>query len=411
MRAGWGTADRMNARHAALCALAALLTVPISAGASDLEKSVAKDYDAYLEPLFRYFHQNPELSLQETQTAARLAQELRAAGFTVSEGIAKTGLVAIMDNGQGPTVMMRADMDGLPVKEKSGLPYASTRQQKDPDGVLQSVMHACGHDVHMTSLVGTARRMAALKGKWSGKLMLIGQPAEERFGGARMMREDKLYERFGRPDYALAFHVNAQFEAGKLDAPEAAAYSGVDSVDITVYGVGAHGAAPHTGKDPIVIGAQIVNALQTLVARTLPPRVPGVVTVGSFHAGSKHNIISDEAKLQVTVRSDDERTRETLLTGIRRIAANTARAMGVVERRLPKVTVLTSETYPPTSNTPALVAKVKAAWRKHLGAGFIKPYKQLSMGAEDFPFLVTDLATRKPIHSQRVLSGRWNAGA
>ena len=383
-----------------MCAAACALTVGIcsAAWAGDIEKAVTKDYDAHLGRLFVHFHQNPELSLQETQTAARLAQELRDVGFTVHEGVGKTGLVAIMENGRGPTAMLRADMDGLPVKEKSGLRYASKRTQKDPDGVEQPVMHACGHDVHITSLVGTARRMAAMKDRWSGRLMLIAQPAEERFGGARIMREDRVWERFGQPDFGLAFHVSAQIEAGKLWVAREAAYAGVDSVDIEIYGVGAHGAAPHAGKDPIVIGAQIVNGLQTLVARTLSPRVPGVVTVGSFHAGSKHNIIPDYAKLQVTVRSDDPQTRKTLLTGIRRIALNTGRAMGMTERKLPKVTVLESETYPPTRNTPALVDKLAATWRQQMGPdAFDNQYRQLTMGAEDFPFLVTDLQTYEPI--------------
>ena len=377
------------------CVLATALAS--SASAQDLMKTVERDYDAYLGELFRHFHRNPELSLQETKTAARLAKELREAGYTVHEGIGKTGLVAILKNGDGPTVMMRADMDGLPVEEKSGLSYASKATQKDPDGVLQPVMHACGHDVHITSLVGAARRMTELRDEWSGTLMLLGQPAEERFGGARIMREDRLYERFGKPDFALAFHVSAQIEAGKLYVAREAAYAGVDSVDINIYGVGAHGASPHAGKDPIVIGAQIVNALQTLVSRTLSPRIPGVVTVGSFHGGSKHNIIPDSAKLQLTVRSDDPETRQTLLTGIRRIALNTGRAMGMPESRLPEVKLIKSETYPPTRNTPALVDRLKGAWRKRLGDGAFADYRSLGMGAEDFPFLVTDLETYKPI--------------
>ena len=379
-----------------LCTALLLMTVALPAHAQDIRAAVTRDYDAYLADLFRHFHQNPELSLQENETAARLTKELRAVGFEVTQGIAKTGIVALMKNGDGPTVMVRADMDGLPVLEKSGLPYASQKKQKDPDGVMQPVMHACGHDVHITSLVGTARRMAALRDKWSGTLMLIGQPAEERFGGARMMREDKIYQRFGTPDFALAFHVNAQMEAGKLHVDREAAYAGVDSIDITIFGVGAHGAAPHAGRDPIVIGAQIVTSLQTLVSRTLSPRVPGVVTVGSFHGGSKHNIIPDRAKLQVTVRSDDPETRKKLLTGIRRIALNTARAMGIQERMLPEVKQLKSETYPPTSNTPALVDRVTAAWRRVFGDDMFTEYKMLGMGAEDFPFLTTDPETLEP---------------
>ncbi|MEL6184099.1 MAG: amidohydrolase, partial [Myxococcota bacterium] len=331
------------------------------------------------------------------QTAKRLASELRAVGFEVTEGVGKTGLVALLANGKGPTVLMRADMDGLPVLEKSGLSYASKARQKDPDGVEQPVMHACGHDVHITSLVGTARRMAAMKDRWRGTLMLIGQPAEERFGGARIMREDRLYERFGKPDFALAFHVNSLMATGTIFAAERSAYAGVDSVDIEIFGVGAHGAAPHAGRDPILLGAHIVTALQTLVSRTLSPRVPGVITVGSFHAGSKHNIISDYAKLQLTVRSDDPETRTTLLTGIERIAKNTARALNFPEDRLPKVTILRSETYPPTRNDPALVKRLKQAWRQRLGDGVFADYRQLTMGAEDFPFLVTDLKTMEPI--------------
>ena len=381
----------------ALVLAGSLTSFAAPASAQDLRKTIEKDYDTYLGDLFRHFHRNPELSLQESKTAARIAKELRDAGYTVHEGIGKTGLVAIMENGDGPMVMMRADMDGLPVKEKSGLSYASATTQKDPDGVLQPVMHACGHDVHITSLVGTGRRMAAMRDKWSGTLMLLAQPAEERFGGARIMREDRVYERFGKPDFALAFHVAAQIEAGKLYVAREAAYAGVDSVDINITGVGAHGASPHAGKDPIVIGAQIVNALQTLVSRTLSPRIPGVVTVGSFHAGSKHNIIPDSAKLQLTVRSDDPETRQTLLTGIRRIALNTGRAMGMPESKLPEVKLLKSETYPPTRNTPALVDRLRRAWQTGLGDDAFADYKVLGMGAEDFPFLVTDLETYKPI--------------
>jgi hippurate hydrolase len=201
-------------------------------------------------------------------------------------------------------VMMRADMDGLPVQEKSGLPNASTVKQESPiTGEIVPVMHACGHDVHITSLVGTARRMASIRDQWAGTLMLIGQPAEERVMGALAMMEDNLWSRFGKPDYALAFHVWSGGEAGKLAVSDSSPYAGADAVDIVVHGVGAHGASPHRGKDPIVLGAQIVLALQTLVSRELPPRDPGVVTVGSFHAGSKHNIISDRAVLQLTVRN------------------------------------------------------------------------------------------------------------
>lgn len=363
--------------------------------ASTLVQAVRKDYAEHLDELFRSFHAHPELSLQEKKTAARLARELRAAGFEVTEGVGETGVVALLENGPGPKVLMRADMDGLPVEERSGLPYASEATQKDPDGVVRPVMHACGHDVHMTSLVGTARYMAKHRDDWSGTLMLIGQPAEERFGGAAIMRRDGLYERFGRPDFALAFHVNAQMAAGKVHAAETAAYAGVDSVDLTLFGVGAHGAAPHAGKDPVVLGAQMVMGFQTLVSRTLSPRVPGVVTVGSFHVGTKHNIIADQGKMQITVRSDDPETRATLLDGIRRVAEGTARAFGLPDDKMPKVEV--TETYPPTRNDPALVRRLKKAWRAKLGDDTVTDFKSLTMGAEDFPFLVVDLESLEPI--------------
>ena len=265
------------------------------------------------------FTPNPELSFVEVKTAARLAKEFRDAGFEVTEGVGRTGVVAIMENGDGPLVMMRADMDGLPVMELADLPYASTVTQVNDDGQEFPVMHACGHDVHITSLVGTARRMAAELDSWSGTLMLIGQPAEEwKISGAQAMHQDRLWERFGQPDYALAFHVAADIEAGKLHVAESAAYSGVDSVDIIVSGIGAHGASPHRGKDPVLIGAQIVVALQQLVSRELSPREPGVVTVGVFRAGNKRNVIGEEAVLELTVRSDTQETRQKLLEGIER---------------------------------------------------------------------------------------------
>lgn len=377
-------------------AAVAALMIGLGQGASadGLKDAVDADYEAHLKDLFVHFHKNPELSFKENATAARLAAELEAAGFSVTTGIAETGLVGVMKNGDGPTVMMRADMDGLPVKEKSGLAYASVATQLDPFGVEQPVMHACGHDVHITSLVGTARYMAEHKDKWSGTLVLLGQPAEERGGGARVMVEQGLYDKIPTPDMAFAFHVNAAMELGKIHVEPEAAYAGVDSVDIIVHGVGGHGAAPHTTRDPIVVSAQIINALQTLVSRTLSPRTPGVVTVGSIHGGSKHNIISDQVKMQVTVRSDDQDTRMKLLEGIDRVVQYTGRSMGLPEDKLPEVIRITEDTYPPTRNTPELVQRLRTAWTRDLGDEiWAQGYKQLSMGAEDFPFLVTDHQT------------------
>jgi hippurate hydrolase len=319
-----------------------------------------------------------------------MAAELTAAGFDVTEGVGGTGIVAMMSNGDGPLVMMRADMDGLPVEEKSGLPNESRAKQVDPiTGNEVFVMHACGHDVHITSLVGTARQMAARKDEWSGTLMLIVQPAEERVIGARNMRDDNIWERFGTPDYALAFHVGAGMPAGKIDAPEGAAYAGADTVDIIVHGVGAHGASPHRGKDPIVIGSQIVVALQTLVARELPPRSPGVVTVGSFHSGTKHNIISDRAHLQLTVRNTNEETREILLKGIERIAVNVGRAAGLPEDKLPEV-IVSEESVPPTINDAQLARRLKIAWEEAMGEDALYEEPPEGMGAEDFPLFTVN---------------------
>jgi hippurate hydrolase len=377
------TAPASGALVLSVLVLSALL-LPAGARADSIGEQVAADYE-YLGPLFEHFHRNPELSFLETETAARLAAELEAAGFEVTTGIGRTGIVAMMENGDGPTVLVRADMDGLPVEEDSGLPYASTATQVDLSGEEVPVMHACGHDVHITSLVGTARRLAANKDRWKGTVMLVGQPAEERISGAREMMEDGLYERFGRPDYALAFHVDADLPAGKIDAPTGIMGSSSDSVDIVVHGIGAHGASPHAGKDPIVIGSQIVLALQTLVSRELSPLEPGVVTVGAFHSGFKHNIISDRAELQLTVRSDSPETREKLLDGIDRIAENIARAAGLPEELLPEVTRSTEST-PVMINDAALAERLNAVLLEHFGPEQFAKQPRTGMGAEDFPF-------------------------
>lgn len=376
-----------------LLGLATILSLSLHttiAAESDLRASINTDYQSHLGPLFKHFHANPELSMIEHQTAARMAEELRTAGFTVTENVGGTGVVALLENGDGPLVMMRADMDGLPVEEKSGLEYASTAKQIDPiTGNEVFVMHACGHDVHITSLVGTARYMANHKDTWSGTLMLLVQPAEERIGGAKMMMEDNLWQRFGQPDYAMAFHVSSGIEAGKIGVTDGSPYAGSDTVDIVIHGVGAHGASPHAGKDPIVLGAQIVMALQTLVARELPPRDPGVVTVGSFHSGTKHNIISDRAVLQLTVRNTSLETRKTLLDGIKRIAENMGRVAGLPEDMLPEVTVL-SESVPPTNNTPELAQRLRKMWVTNLGEEILSTKPNKGMGAEDYPFFTTD---------------------
>ncbi|MEL6104469.1 MAG: amidohydrolase [Planctomycetota bacterium] len=372
------------------------MTTAIGQDASPLRQAIEKDYESHLWPLFDHWHRNPELSLVETKTAARLAEELREVGFRVREGVGGTGVVALMENGEGPMVMMRADMDGLPVEENSGLANASKAKQLSPiTGQMVPVMHACGHDVHITSLVGTARRMAEMRDQWSGTLMLIGQPAEERVLGAKAMMNDNLWSRFGKPNYALAFHVWCGGEAGKLSVSEGSPYAGADTVDIIVHGIGAHGASPHRGKDPIVLGSQIVLALQTLVSRELPPRDPGVVTVGSFHSGTKHNIISDRAVLQLTVRNTSPETRKLLLDGIKRIAENLGRAAGLPEDKLPEVKVSKDETCPPTMNDPKLAKRLRSRWSEKMGNDIMMDdafvaKRTKGMGAEDFPFFTTD---------------------
>ncbi|MDO7086636.1 amidohydrolase [Pseudocolwellia sp. AS88] len=357
--------------------------------ASNLSESINKDYQEHLAPLWDHFHRNPELSLMEHKTAKHLAKELSSIGYKVTENVGGTGIVAIMKNGSGPMVMVRADMDGLPVKELSGLPNASKAMMTDWDGKEVNVMHACGHDVHMTALVGTARYMAKNKSKWSGTLMLIGQPAEEKGPGASAMMADKIWQRFGQPDYAFAFHVDADSVAGKVTVDESSPYAGSDSIDIIVNGVGAHGAYPHQGKDPIMIGAQIVTNLQTIISRELAPRDAGVITVGAFHSGTKHNIISDQAHLQLTVRSLNPRVRKQLLSAIERVAIGTARTAGIPEDKLPEV-IVNDNAYPPTYNDKKLAQRLKVLVTEKMGSDALIAPNELGMGAEDFGFFTTD---------------------
>jgi hippurate hydrolase len=318
-----------------------------------------------------------------------MAQELRALGYEVTEGVGGTGVVGVLRNGDGPTVMIRADMDGLPLREQSGLANASTVTQVDADGVEKPVMHACGHDVHITALVGTARQMMARRDNWSGTLLLIAQPAEERIFGARAMVEDGLYARFPKPDYALAFHVAADLPTGRVEAPPGITASSSDSVDIAVHGVGTHGAYPHLGVDPVLVASHIVVALQSLRSRETNPLEGAVVTVGAIHGGIKHNIISDRVDLQLTVRADSPEVRQQLLDGIDRIARNTALALGVPEDRLPTVTRSATETTPPTINDAETAARVRAALAEGMGEGVLIEAPRTGMGAEDFAYFVT----------------------
>ena len=368
-------------------ALGALLLAPAPALAdAGVRAAVKADYDRHLGALFTHFHQHPELSFLETETAKRMAAELKAAGAEVTTGVGGTGVVGVMRNGAGPTVLLRADMDGLPLPEKSGLPYASTVMQKGQDGKTYPVTHACGHDTHITAMVGTARRLAAMKDRWKGTVLFVVQPAEERVGGAKAMLSDGLYSRFPKPDYAVAFHVASELATGKIAASENIQYSSADSIDVMVPGVGAHGASPHMGKDPVYIASQIVVALQSITSREIGPLEPGVVTVGSFHAGTKHNIISDRADLQVTVRANNEKTRAQIIAAVDRIAKGVARANGMPEDKLPVVKV--SEGTPTTINDGALARRLNASLARDLGSGVMVPFQQTGMGAEDFAYFV-----------------------
>ena len=349
--------------------------------ADDLRADLEEDMPQLME-VYRDLHANPELSFQEVRTAKLLAERARALGFEVTEGVGKTGVVAVMRNGDGPTVMLRADMDGLPVVEQTGLPFASTRKGVPASGVETGIMHACGHDTHMTGWLGAAQLLVERKDQWQGTLVMILQPAEEIGLGAIAMIEDGLYTRFPKPDYVLGFHDAAQFPAGMIGFSPGYALANVDSVDITIPGVGGHGAYPHTTKDPIVIASSIVMRLQTLVSRETDPQDAAVVTVGSFHAGAKHNIIPDEARLQLTVRSYSDETRKRLLDGIARIAKAEAQAAGMPEDKMPVVTVEDPYT-PSTYNDPGFTEKVADGFRQRFGDDRVVQVPPV-MGGEDF---------------------------
>lgn len=354
---------------------------PAQSPQSEIGAAIAKDMDG-LMALYRDLHANPELSLQEVNTAAKLAKRLKALKFDVTEKVGGTGVVAVMTNGNGPVLLIRADMDGLPVVEQTGLDFASKVRAKTPEGIETGVMHACGHDTHMTAFIETARLLAARKAQWKGTLVMVLQPAEEVGKGARDMLEDGLYTRFPRPTHAIAFHDAANMAAGQIGYTPGYALANVDSIDIIVRGLGGHGAYPHMTRDPIVLGSRIVSALQTLVSREQDPQDPAVVTVGSFQAGAKHNIIPDEAKLLLTVRSYSDETRARLIKGIERIARGEAIAADVPEDKMPLVTVK-DEFTPSTYNPPAFAEQMAGVLKSHFPAGRVVKTPAV-MGGEDF---------------------------
>jgi len=366
---------------------------------SDLDQRVAKEIDS-LVTTYKHIHQNPELSTQEKESSALIAAELRKLGYDVTDhfgqydspGLVSYGIVGVLRNGSGPTVYVRTDMDALPIVENTGLPYASHVKAKRADGSEVGVMHACGHDVHMSVFLGTARMLAQLKDRWSGTLVLIGQPAEETVGGASAMLRAGLFAKFPKPDYVLALHDSSDLPAGKVGWHEGTILAGSDSVDITVRGYGGHGAAPQNSKDPIVLASEIVVALQTVVSREMDPQLPTVVTVGSFHAGTKHNIIPDEAHLQLTVRTMNPQQREKVLAAISRIANGIAAAAGIPPERAPLIEIA-KDNVPATINNPELTRRVGAALERSLGKENVLP-SEPAMASEDFSLYA--LADPKP---------------
>lgn len=349
---------------------------------AELDRLIEPDV-AYLDALYKHLHAHPELSFREKETSARIAQEFRTAGFEVTTHVGGYGVVAVLRNGPGKTLLLRTDLDGLPVEEKTGRPYASKVRTQNDEGIETGVMHACGHDIHMSAVTGAARLLPKLRDRWTGTLVVIAQPAEERGGGALAMLKDGLYRRFPRPDFALAPHTDAALEAGRIGFRAGYAMANVDSVDLTVRGLGGHGAYAHATKDPVVLAAQIILGLQTIVSREIRAVDSAVVTVGSIHGGTKHNIIPDEVKLQLTVRSYSEATREQILTSIRRIANGYAKAAGLPDDRLPVMRVLSDDFTPATYNDPALVQRLVGLWRGLLGEENVVE-REPEMGGEDF---------------------------
>jgi hippurate hydrolase len=376
----------MNRR---LLLAAAAFAFATQASGATLSDSIRGDMPMLMD-LYRDMHANPELSMQEARTPAKLAPEMRKLGFEVTEHIGKSGLVAVMRNGPGPVLMLRADMDALPVKELTGLPFASKAMGKLPDGTPTPLMHACGHDTHIAAWLGTARRLAAMKSDWSGTLVMILQSGEETGEGAKAMLGDGLYSRFPKPNYVLAFHDSAVLPAGVIGVTPGYTTASVDNVDIMVKGVGGHGASPQSTKDPIVLASRIVLALQTLVSREKNPLDPAVVTVGSFQAGNKHNVIPDEARLQLTVRTYKPEVRKLLLDGIARITRGEAIAAGMPDDRMPIVTIREEQHTPATLNTEKLANRELELFASHFGADRTTILPPLMVGEDVGRFWVPD---------------------
>lgn len=362
--------------------LLAFLCFAASTGSDSVVDSLVEAELPSLVALYEELHANPELSLYEAETAARVAGELRDAGFEVTGGVGGHGVVGVLKNGAGPTVLVRTDLDALPVKEQTGAPYASVKMGQDDLGRDVPVMHACGHDIHMASFVGTARILARRREAWSGTLVMIGQPAEERVLGARRMLADGLFERFPKPDYAIALHCSAEMPHGTIGIVEGYALANVDSIDIVVKGLGGHGSMPHLAKDPVLLASQIVVALQGIVSREVKPGDPAVVTVGSIQGGTRHNIIPDEVRLQLTLRSYRDETRKHLIDSIRRIVQAQAESAGMPDAKMPEV-IVSDDQAPALYNQPELCGEIKRICEAAIGPEQVL-VREPVMGAEDF---------------------------
>jgi len=378
----------------------AVLCVMLFATAASAQQSIDSMLDreiAQLVSTYKMLHAAPELSHHEEKTSAFFAAQLRALGFTVTERVGKYeradligyGVVAVMKNGDGPTVWVRTDLDALPVEEKTGLPYASTVKAKNDAGQDVSVMHACGHDIHITNMIGTAKMLAAMKDQWHGTLVLLGQPAEETVTGARAVLADGLYTRFPKPDFLLALHDSPDVEAGKVTFAPGYAMASATSVDLLIRGLGGHGSKPEATKDPVVIAAQTILALQTIISRENSPLDPAVVTIGSIHGGTKRNIIPDEVVLQLTIRTYKEEVRQHILTSIERIAKGIAAAAGVPDDRAPILKVIENEGAPSLYNDPQLTERITNAIGRAIGADNVVKSPPL-MASEDFGRLSLD---------------------
>ena len=363
------------------CFALVLLTAASAARADAPEPALVGIDEIYpkLDALYLDLHKNPELSMKEDKTAARLASELKALGYEVTTGVGGTGVVGVLKNGAGPTVLLRTELDALPIEEKTGLAYASTVKTVDSNGKPQPAMHACGHDIHMAGWTGAAALLARHKDLWHGTLVMVGQPGEEQVRGARAMIADGLFKRFPKPDFAIAVHDTSDEPAGKVLIVPGFGMASVDSVDLTLFGRGGHGAKPQTTIDPVVLAARTVLALQTLISREKDPLEPAVITIGSIHGGTKHNIIPEEVKLQITVRTYNPAVRKQLLQGIARIAK--AEAMSVNAPREPEIKI--SESQDSTYNDPALSQRLAAALTRHFGKANVVEGKP-EMVSEDF---------------------------